>query len=568
MKIVPASLWRCLHKRIPSISIILALALLFAPVPQPTALGQDGTTQQSTVQVPPLPMSPVEVAEKDGTAIRMSLRDITKLALQNNLDIAISDTNEDLYQQKLIQTYGPYDPAFTARLGVQSSKSPNTNLSTAATGQLGYNQVDFALWNLGFSQNIATGGQISAYMNSNRQDTNQAFALFTPQYSASGYVQFTQPLRRNFKIDQNRGNIKLANLDLKTNDSQFKQKVTDTISKIMGSYWDLVGAIRDYDIKRESVKLAQITLRDNRKKVEIGTLAPIGITEAQAEAANREVDLISAEERIFNVENTLRSQISSDRNADIWNQFIVPTDTPEYSEYKVQLRQAIDTALQNRPELEQLRINLQRTDIGDQLYQSMKKWQFDLVAGFGAVGVAGPQTIGENGLPRINPDLVGGALHAYQVLFTQGFTNWSVGFNLQIPLRNRNMESQIAQNKITQRQLLMNQKNTELAIQVDVRNSAQAIETARKQVDTAKVARELAKEQLDGEEKRYQAGLSQNFLVLDRQRALAQAQGNELQALIAFKKAIINLQRSMYTLLESNDFEIAKSSSTNVGKLQ
>jgi len=161
----------------------------------------------------------------------------------------------------------------------------------------------------------------------NRQQTNQAFALFSPQYNSSAALQFTQPLFRNFRIDANRATIKLANLDLKLNDSTFRQNVTTTIANIQTLYWNLVGAIRNYEINRESVRLAQISLRDNRKKVEIGTLAPISITEAQAELASREVDLISSEELIINAENSLRNLISSDRNADIWQQVIVPRQT-------------------------------------------------------------------------------------------------------------------------------------------------------------------------------------------------------------------------------------------------
>ena len=387
-------------------------------------------------------------------------------------------------------------------------------------------------------------------------------------------MQFTQPLRRNFRTDQIRSNIKLVNLDLKTNDSQFKQKVVDTIARIQGLYWDLVGTIRDYEIKRESVKLAQITLQNNRKKVEIGTLAPIGITEAQADMASREVDLIAAEERINNVENNLRALISSDRNAEIWRQIIVPTETPEFKEYKMGLDEAIDTALQNRPELEQLAIKMQMADISYDLDSNLKKWQFDLVASFGAMGVSGPQAtfdpatgrpINCPGDPKCLPtDLIGGPLNAYKILFTGGFTNWAVGFQVQIPLKNRSLEAQLAQIKIQKRQLLMNRKSVEQQIQVDIRNAVQKIETNRKQVDTARVARELAREQLEGEEKRFQAGLSENFRVLDRQRGLSTAQGVELQALITYKKGIIDLQKSMYTLLEANDFQIAKSSSDNV----
>ena len=489
--------WRfCLAET--ALSGILSLALAFLVLPARPSIAQDSALQHIS-----LPLSPIEKAEKDGTAVRLSLKDITKLALQNNLDIAISDTNEELYQQRLTGAYGPYDPAVTIGLGVQSNKQPNTNLSNRST-QGASNKIDYANWNFKFTQNLKTGGGILASYNSSRSDTNQAFALFSPQYNASAAVQFIQPLRRNLRIDQYRGTIKLANLDLKTNDSQFRQKVTDTIAIIQARYWDLVGAIHDYEIKRESVKLAQITVWNNKKKVEFGTLAPIGITEAQADMASREVDLIAAEEAIFNVENTLRVLISNDRNGEIWQKTIVPAEAPDFKGYKVDLDQAIDTALKNRTELEQLEIKLKQADIGYQYNKDQMKWQVDLVGSFGMVGVSGPQTYvtdpttGQQTI-LIDPSLVGGIGNAYKTLFTGGFTNWYAGFNVQIPLKNRSVEAQLGQIKVQKRQLLMSRKQIELSILVDVRNAVQHIETSRKAVETAKVARELAQQQLDGE---------------------------------------------------------------------
>jgi outer membrane protein len=339
--------------------------------------------------------------------------------------------------------------------------------------------------------------------------------------------------------------------------------VTDTISNIQSQYWDLVSAIRDYDIKRNSVRLGQITLRDNRKKVEVGTLAPIGITEAQADLASRELQLISSEETILRQENALRQLISNNRSSEIWRKVIVPTDTPDFLEYKVDLDTAIDTALKNRPELEQYDIQLKQADINLQMTQNSRKWQFNLQGQFGTTGTAGPQTI-RNGVPTIPEYLVGGIGTAYKTMFTEGFTNWQVGFQLQIPLRTRNLDSQFAQQQINKRKTLMQRKNQEQSIQVEIRNAVQKLETNKKQVATAEMSVQLNKEQLDGEVKRFDAGLSENFRVLDRQNQLANAEATRLTNLITYKKSVLALQKAMYTLLESTEFEVAKGSSNNV----
>jgi outer membrane protein TolC len=144
-------------------------------------------------------------------------------------------------------------------------------------------------------------------------------------------------------------------------------------------------------------------------------------------------------------------------------------------------------------------------------------------------------------------------------LFTGGFTNWFAGLNIQIPLRNRSLDAQMAQLQIQRQQLDLNRTNTEQRIMVQVRNAIEDLDTNKQRVETAKAALQLSQEQLDGETMRFTSGMSQNFLVLQRQQDLATAKNVELQALIAYKKSVIILQQAIYTLLESNEFEIGKS---------
>lgn len=569
-----------------SMSILLFIcSTVFSPVTiaqQAAPLDNEAATTISNADddLPPLPLSPIEKAQRDGTALSISLKDLTKLALQNNLDIAIEDTNEQLNRQAIIQSHGAYDPSLSASASFDMNRNPNTNLAQkSSTGD--FSERKQARWNFTFSQPVKTGGTLQLAWNSGRSDQVTTFTLFNPQYNTSGSISFTQPLWRNFRIDDNRSQIKISNLDLETSDSQFKQKVTETIADIQSRYWDLVSAIRDYEIKRDSVRLAQITLRDNRKKVEVGTLAPIEVTQAEAQAANREVELISAEDTILNRENALRALISNDRNAPIWDQVIVPTETPDFREYKVDLDTAILTALKNRPELEQADIGLEQSDIRIKLNQNKRRWQLDLTASLGSVGVAGPQyyqrdpitgqpILDEDGnpIPQTPPALVGGIGTAYKTVFTEGFYNWSLGLQVQIPLRNRTTDAQIAREEIDKRRKLMQRKNQEQSIQVEVRNAVQQLETNRKRVETSKVALRLAQEQLDGEVKRFEAGLSENFRVLDQQNALSTAEYQELVSLINYKKSIITLQKAMYTLLEANEFDIAKGSAYSVPDLE
>ena len=234
MRVCSASLRRALL--IVASGLILTFTTFSLPV---MAQGTDG--------IPPLPKSPIERAQQDGTALPLSLTDITKLALQNNLDIAIQDTNEEASRQRLIAAYGAYDPSLSATLQTSSNRSiSNSNFDTAASGTT---IADNSSWNFSFNQGIMkTGGNIRASWNSNRRETNSNTAAFNPSFGSTLQLSYTQPLLRNFRLDNSRNQIRLANLDLETNDIDFKRQVTNIIANIQTSYWDLVSNIRDYEI--------------------------------------------------------------------------------------------------------------------------------------------------------------------------------------------------------------------------------------------------------------------------------------------------------------------------------
>jgi len=389
---------------------------------------------------------------------------------------------------------------------------------------------------------------------------------FNPSYSNNIRFQYQQPLWRNLRIDSARNQIKLANLDIALNEVQFKQNVTTTIANVQSRYWDLVSAIRNFEIQRNSVGLAQMNLRDNRRRLEVGTIPPIDVTTAEAQVSQRELSLISAEDQILQTLNNLRQLVSTDKNSDIWKRVIVPTDVPDFSEYKVDSDTAVAIALQNRPEMEQSRISVTRLDQNLRLQRENKKWQVDLNSSFQMSGNAGQVT--GFGSTNYKPSMIGGWPTAYKVMFSEPGTNWSISLNITVPLWTRQVEAQIAQQEIQKRQELMRRRQTEQTIQVDVLNALQSLESNRKQVAAAEIALRQAREQLEGEEKRFEAGLSQNYRVLEVQQQLSNQEYSQLQALIRYKQAIITLQRVMYNLLEASDFSIAKGSSKNIPHLQ
>jgi outer membrane protein len=265
--------------------------------------------------------------------------------------------------------------------------------------------------------------------------------------------------------------------------------------------------------------------------------------------------------------NAMRQYISNDPSNEIWSKVIVPTDTPDFQDYKIDQETAIETALRNSPQLQQSDLELQKSDINLKVARDQKKWGVDLSFSFGSSGSSGtPGGSGQN-LDLIDPDYIGGWGTSFDNLFTKGLINWSLQVSVDVPLRNRSAETRYATQLISRKRTVLSRKQTEQQVVVQIRNAYQALQTARMQVETAKKGKELAQEQLDGEEKRYDAGLTENYRVLEQQDQLASAENSELRSLINYKNAIITLQEAMNTLVEESDFEISKGASDNIPDL-
>jgi outer membrane protein len=563
-----------LSQRIFSILGVLGLALALTAMLTPMAIAQQAApSDRQEAERPsndeglePLPLSPVEKAEKDGSAIHLSLQDIIKLALQNNIDIAIEETNEQNTQLSLISAQASYDPSLSGSFSLNSNRSANTTSYDASDSEFLTNKQ--LRWSTSFSQPVKTGGTFSASYSGGRTSSNSKASNFNPNYTASGTLEFRQPLWKNLTIDSNRVNLKVTKLDLETSDITFKQTVTTNISRIKQQYWDLVSAIQDYEIQRNSMRLAMINLRDNRKRVEVGTQAPITIIESEYQLAQRRQTLNSAEETIQRQMNSMRQYISNDRSNEIWSKVVVPTDTPEFQDYRMDLDTAIETALRNSPDLQKSDIELKKTDLNLKLYRNNKKLGADLTASFGNSGNAGTTKYDPDSpfYPPVNQ--IGGFGKAFKNMFSSGLYSWSLSVSLQVPLRNRSAETTYAKQLITKNRTLLNRKKTEQQLVVTIRNAYQALQTSRLQVDTAKLGKRLAAEQLDGETKRYDAGLTENYRVLERQDQLAAAENTELSRLINYKKSIITLQEAMNTLLEESKVEISRKSSDQIPELK
>ena len=511
----------------------------------------------------------VERVRRQGAVLDLSLKDAIRLALTNNLEITIENFNEELNRERSVTTRGFFDPILNFRFGLQSSETLSTNLLTAGAAETFI--VDGFVWDQSVDQNVPGGGRLNASFGNNRRKTNDnTFSTINPEFASDFSLGFTQPLWRGFLRTATDRELKLINLDSEISNSQFRQRVSEIVQQVENQYWELVFTIENQETRRQSMSLAVVQYENNRKRVEIGVLAPIEITAARAEVSIREQEMIQAEVQIVNAQNALKRLLAADPQDSIWNLTLIPTEAPKTEQIGIDLHQAIEAALSRRPELEQMKLELGKNDVDQEYYQRESKPTVNLQVSFGSTGRAGTvfdivpvfdedgEVIDQERVPAPDSPAFGNFIQSIDQVFRFNFTNWAVFADVQIPLRNRTANGQLAQVGLARERLLSQVKNQQQLIMVDVRNAFEGLAIQRKSLEAASVARQLSQEQLDGENKRFEAGLSTNFEVLRFQRDLAQARVQELRALVDYQLALTALEKAMDTIVNENDIVLAR----------
>jgi outer membrane protein len=572
--------------RLIALSLFLQLTTVAQIVKLPLAAAQE--VKPAPPQAPVAP----RVGVDESQPLTFTLFDAVKLALQNNREVEVERINVQQAEYDLFAARGARDITVgnstyyenkTVPVGSILAGGPNGSLTTKS---LNY---DFSAQQL-----LPSGAAWQAQFTNARGDTNSQFVSLNPQYNTALTFQFRQPLLRSFSIDDARRRIRIANRRLDLSDSQFRQKAIDIVSRVQRAYWDMVFALRDAQIRREAVELARTQLERNRRMVNEGTLAPIELVSVEVELERRNENVLTATEAVTRAENALKQLILADRTASEWNRPILPTDAPEMSDAHYQLSDAVAAAFVNRPELAQNNLQQEINKVDVRYFENQTKPQVDLIAQYTTTGLSGTLTSTANpfagstvllldrlneisgtlGLPPVAlppsgalPDfLTGGYGQSLANLFGNDFRTVRVGVAFSFPLKNRTAEGQLGRAVAEGRKIDAQRKTLEQAIEVEVRNALQAVETTRQRVDTARASREAAQKQLDSEQRRFQAGLSTTYFVLERQNALSEAQGRELRAMTDYNKALSELQRVMGTTLTTANVELKPAMAPSEGR--
>src|SRR5688572_10972562 len=511
--------------------------------------------QRRAVQAAP-PNPVVGQIFQTGT-VPISIQDVINMMLDNNLDIR---SNRFTPRSTALQTlvfYRALQPSlrFTGNISRDTSASTSQLIGTSALSNLRHQ------FNVNLSQALPWGTSLAVDLTMNRQSNNSVVNTFNPSYT--GFIRYTvgQHLLRDRGRLVNTRQIIIGQNNEKLSALQFETQVTNLVVTAQKTYWDLVFAAEDLKVKQRSLELATQTLTENQTRVQIGVLAPIEIKLSESEVANRQQQLIQSKGSVVTNEDQIKTLVSSETDPSLFLIGLSTRDTPRRpaSVTIPTLEEGVRIAMENRPELRQAAIEMENREIDVAYLKNQKLPLLDVTATFTQNGTGGTRTIRNSQFGGAVTEVIpGGLTNAFGQLWGFDFLGNSLGVSLTIPLNNKaakaDYDRSVNERALTQSRLSV----TRQQIALEVRNALTQIDQARATIDTARVARELAQEQVEAEQTKFNLGTSTLRFVLEEQRNLAQAETTEVQSLVTFNKALVDLDKAMGLTLMKNNIQIDK----------
>jgi outer membrane protein TolC len=464
---------------------------------------------------------------------------------------------------------GCCDPVAYFSVGWDQNKIPLGTIALTGVSSLIQQQTSYSTY---FGQGFMTGTSYAIALGGYRATTSALTALVNPSVPAAMYISLNQSLLQGFGYRANAASLRIARNGLKVADSYFRQQVTTALGNVVNDYWDLLYYRENVRVQEEALKWAQTQLRDDTLQVEIGNMAGAEITGAKAEVASRQQNLIAAQTLYRQQEEKLKTELSKHVDADLAGIEIEPTDKlPEPAPNDIpSLQDALNLAAKNRPEIEQANLQIRTQEITIQSVRNRLLPTLNAFATFAPTGLSGHFLCGGNPLYQpscpagVTSYVPGGAGDALSQVFRNVYPNYALGFNLSIPIRNRTAQADAATALIQERQYRVQLQQKINQAQQDVRNGVIAVSQARLRIDAAKESTAAFKETLEGEQKKFHAGESTPFLVIQRERDVASAEGTEAEARDAYAKALVQYAQATGTILEKFNIEISEAKTGQV----
>ena len=525
------------------ISARLALGAVFGLAICLSASGRQVFASEQQAQPPAAQVPAAQTPqEPSGPELRLTADEAVRMALENNLGVQAERLGPRISTLNVASARALFAPRLQSSTSTRSATSPPDFLAQGGATDVTTSERMFT--SLGVVQNLPWGGgNYSVGLDASKQTVNFT-SQFNPQLNSNLNFSYTQPLLRNFLIDPGRQQLMVARINEDIADLQLRQQLTATERVSRNAYYDLIRAIGQLEVARQSLDLARTSLQQNERRVEVGTMAQIDILEAQAEVSRVEESVIIAEAGIKSAEDNLRTLILNPKQADYWTTRLVPTEQPTLTPQPVDVEAAVQTALSNRTDLAQFRKQLETTRVNIDFAGNQKLPDVNLIANYNTVGVGGTRYEFSPGTfpPVAESQIERSFRNALSDVFGQSFKTWSVQLQISYPIGTSSAEANHAAGRLQLEQQQNNLRDAELNVTAQVRDAGRRVNTALQRVESTRRAADFAERRLDAENKRVTVGLSTTFQLFQAQRDLANVRQQELNAIIDYNRALVDFQ--------------------------
>ncbi len=585
-------------------------------IPAPVTSEKPGFFARLKAPYEPRPVAPVNLQNSSRLEslmragdIYLSLQDAIALALENNLDLEVQRYGSQVADVNLQRARAggfaaPVSVAILPGPGSVTGAPPSAGLqgfivapgtqvgplvpsldpflnSTASWAHLTTPQASNFVTgtaallqrqdqsNVTVQKYFTTGTQVALGLNNNHTFNNNARAQFNPATNSNLSLSFTQHLLQGFGPSLNNRQIRIAKNNREVSDLTFKAQVITTISAVKDLYWDLASYQQNIRVQQDSLAALQRLYEDNMKQVEVGTMAPIEVTRAEAEIAAGQQTLTIAQTQELQQETILKNALSRNgvQNPAVANAHLILTDhirVPDV-EAVTPIQDSVAMALAGRPELSQFRILMQNQEIALKGAKNALLPTLDAVANLANSGLAG-QPVPLPASCALNPTsaqcvppngyFAGGYGDVLSQIFSRNFPTYSAGFSLTIPIRNRAAQADVISSELTLRQQELAMQRMQNQVRLEVQNALIGLQQARAQYQAASKQLLLQQQTVDAEQKKLALGASTTYNVILTQRDLITAESNQVAAESAYAKAKVEMDRATGQTLNNNDISI------------
>jgi len=445
-----------------------------------------------------------------------------------------------------------YDPALNANLGIEHQTSPLSNQRIYGIPSL---QLNTAQVNVGYSQAFPTGTTLSFEFQNSRQTTNSPFTILSPALNSAFRFSFQQQLLAGFGLASNLRYLRIARNNKKISDIAFKDQAIATVTQIENIYWDLVGAYEEARVKEQSLQFANQTLDNARKQLQLEAIPALDVMKAEAEVSKRDQDLTVARTTLQLQESLMKNALTKSLDDPTLEEMpVIPTDRSltgsDEANTNTPILDLIGQAQKNRPELLETDIDLVNRQVSGKAARNALLPTLSLVGFYGGTGLGGLVTPGNAaGVP---PDLSG----TWQNTFNNSSPDYYLGFNVNIPFRNRVAKADQYRAELEYRQAELRKEQLRKQIRIEVRNAQYSLVQTRARVEAARKARDLAQRTFEITRKEQELGSGSSYQTMTAQRDLALAELDLVTASTTYQKAKVELDRATGTTLEHNGVQI------------